>query len=178
MLGFGQTTATQTSTMGVSSAVKDYEIVQPQQINGQQDQPIDGVSSLSFSPVAEYLAASSWDGLVRCWQVGQDTVLNATIQHQLPVLSCCWSSDGTKLFSGSADKQAKMLDLGTGQQVQVAQHDGPISAVRFISSPQAQLLVTGSWDKTVKVEISLCSSSSSSPSLPFNALVDERSLLL
>lgn len=47
-----------------------------------------------------------------------------------------------------------MLDLGAGQgsAVQVAAHDQPIRCVRFIDAPgsAAQMLVTGSWDKTVK----------------------------
>ena len=78
-------------------------------------------------------------------------MLKAAIQHQSPALSCCWSNDGSKLFSASADKQAKMLDLASGQQMQVAQHDGPISCARFVTSPHAQLLITGSWDKTVQI---------------------------
>lgn len=47
-----------------------------------------------------------------------------------------------------------MLDLGAGQTVaqQVAAHDQPIRCVRFFDAPQtnAPMLVTGSWDKTVK----------------------------
>jgi len=150
---------------GAGASPKDYEIPQPQPLNGQMDSQIDGISYLTFSPTADFLAASSWDGHVRCWQVGQETLLKATIQHQQPVLSCCWSVDGSKLFSGSADKQAKMLDLSTGQQMQVAQHDGPISVTRFVASPQAQLLVTASWDKTIKVTPPL------PPSLPFPTLL-------
>lgn len=47
-----------------------------------------------------------------------------------------------------------MLDLGAGQTVaqQVAAHDQPIRCVRFFEAPQtnAPMLVTGSWDKTIK----------------------------
>jgi len=47
-----------------------------------------------------------------------------------------------------------MLDLGSGQTTaqQVAAHDQPIRCVRFFDAPQAnaQMLVTGSWDKTIK----------------------------
>lgn len=44
-----------------------------------------------------------------------------------------------------------MFDLLTGQSVQVAQHSAPIKAVKWIDAPQGGILVTGSWDKTVKV---------------------------
>lgn len=47
-----------------------------------------------------------------------------------------------------------MLDLGSGATVaqQVAAHDQPIRCVRFFDAPNtnAQMLVTGSWDKTIK----------------------------
>ena len=44
-----------------------------------------------------------------------------------------------------------MFDVATGQATQIAQHDAPIKAVRWIDSPQGGILATGSWDKTIKV---------------------------
>jgi len=62
--------------------------------------------------------------------------------------------DGTKVAGAGADKAARLLDLGSGQTTaqQVAAHDQPIRCVRFIDAPgsNAPMLVTGSWDKTVK----------------------------
>ena len=46
-----------------------------------------------------------------------------------------------------------MLDITTGQSTQVAQHDGPVKVVKWIDAPQAGILVTGSWDKTLKVRV-------------------------
>lgn len=43
-----------------------------------------------------------------------------------------------------------MFDVTTGQSQQVAQHDAPVKAVRWIDA-QGGILATGSWDKTVKV---------------------------
>ena len=47
-----------------------------------------------------------------------------------------------------------MLDLNSGQSVgsQVAAHDQPIRCVRFVEVPgqATPVLVTGSWDKTIK----------------------------
>ena len=58
--------------------------------------------------------------------------------------------DGAKVISAGADKQAKVLDLATGQSVQVAQHDMPIRSVRYFEVGGTPMAVTGSWDKTVK----------------------------
>lgn len=44
-----------------------------------------------------------------------------------------------------------MFDVTTGQSQQIAQHDAPIKVVKWIESPQGGVLVTGSWDKTLKV---------------------------
>jgi mRNA export factor len=46
-----------------------------------------------------------------------------------------------------------MLDLQANphQPQQVAQHDAPIKVVKWVDTPQGPILVTGSWDKTVKV---------------------------
>lgn len=60
--------------------------------------------------------------------------------------------DGTKILSGGADNAGRMFDVTTGQSQQVAQHDAPIKAVKWIDAPGSSgFLVTGSWDKTLKV---------------------------
>lgn len=63
--------------------------------------------------------------------------------------------DGTKVVGAGADKAARMLDLGAGgtTPVQVAAHDAPIRSCHMIPNPSVggnPLLITGSWDKTVK----------------------------
>ena len=64
------------------------------------------------------------------------------------------AQDGTKVVGAGADKAAKLLDLqanGAAAQ-QVAAHEQPIRAARFVDVPGANgpVLVTGSWDKTIK----------------------------
>lgn len=54
------------------------------------------------------------------------------------------------MFSGGADNAGRMYDVASGQATQVAQHDAPIKAVRWVDA-QNGILATGSWDKTVKV---------------------------
>jgi mRNA export factor len=64
------------------------------------------------------------------------------------VLSACWDSDGTKIYTGSADKQGKAWDLQSDQAVQFAQHDQPIKSVHYV--PALNMICTASWDKTLK----------------------------
>jgi mRNA export factor len=65
--------------------------------------------------------------------------------------------DGTKLFSGGADKAGRLLDLNTGQTMQVAAHDAPIKCARWIDNigGMNNLVVTGSWDKSLRVTIDI-----------------------
>lgn len=68
-----------------------------------------------------------------------------------PIASANVTEDGTKVVSGGADKAARCFDIASGQTTQVAAHDEPVRAVKFITHPQAgEMLVTGSWDKTLK----------------------------
>lgn len=119
-----------------------------------QDGPEDSISELAFSPQAEFMAVSSWDRKTRIYELQQSgqTVGKALLEHEAPVLSCCWSSDGSKVASAGADKAARLLDLNSPTQPQqIAVHEMPIKSIRFVNGgPTGQLVVTGSWDKTLK----------------------------
>ena len=91
MSGFGGAFGTQ----GAASynPNKDVEVALP---------PTDSISSLSFSPVANYLIATSWDNQVRCYEIqgsGQ-SVGKAAKSHEQPVLCSAWSADGSTVFTG------------------------------------------------------------------------------
>lgn len=139
---FGSTTATtaiQSTTVDIS---QDLEVPQG---------PEDSISEVAFSPTAEILSVASWDNKVRIYEIGQGGANGkAMYEHTGAVLSTHFSRDGTKLASGSADKTAKLFDLGSGQNQQVAAHDMPIKSVKFISVNGTEALATASWDKTLK----------------------------
>ncbi|KAJ7183201.1 WD40-repeat-containing domain protein [Mycena filopes] len=129
--------------MAFNTVQRDVEVADP---------PGDSISSLAFSGQADFLAVGSWDNSVRIYEIGPagKSQGKAMYQHEGPVLSVCWSQDGSKVISGGADNAGRMYDLATGQTTQVAQHDAPIKTVRWIETPQSGILATGSWDKTVK----------------------------
>ncbi|KAJ5827731.1 hypothetical protein N7447_004494 [Penicillium robsamsonii] len=146
LFGAGATApaAGQTNTTGDIS--KDVALNTP---------PEDGISDLRFSPTSEHLAVSSWDKKVRIYEINDQgqSEGKALFEHEAPVLNCCWSPDGTKVVGAGADKAARMLDLGSGTTTQVAAHDAPIRSCHMIPNPSvggSPLLITGSWDKTVK----------------------------
>lgn len=142
---FGTSTSS-TSLSNSSNPMKDYQVSSP---------PDDSVSCIEFSPgtlPSTFLIAGSWDNNVRCWEVQQNgqTIPKAQQTHTGPVLDVAWSDDGTKVFTASADKTAKMWDLNSNQAMQVAQHDAPVKTCHWIKAPSYSCLMTGSWDKTLK----------------------------
>ncbi|KAJ0007845.1 hypothetical protein Pint_30284 [Pistacia integerrima] len=85
---------------------------------------------------------------VRCWEISRSganvaSVPKASISHDQP------HGRMITVFSGGCDKQVKMWPLlSGGQPVTVAMHDAPL--IEFAWVPEMNLLVTGSWDKTLK----------------------------
>ena len=143
--GLSSTTGTTATTSTVGQ--KDVELVQP---------PDDAISCLKFSPASvpqTYLIASSWANDIRCWEIQSNgqSVAKAIQKHDAPILSCCWSDDGSKVFTAGCDKTAKMWDLQANTFVQIAAHDQPIRTVHYIQRPSYTCVMTGGWDRTGRV---------------------------
>jgi len=52
------------------------------------------------------------------------------------------------LFTGGCDNKSFRWDMTTGKSAQIAQHDQPIKFVKWI--PDKRVLMTASWDKTIR----------------------------
>ncbi|KAM3557408.1 hypothetical protein ARSEF4850_005085 [Beauveria asiatica] len=119
------------------------------------DPPTDTITALSFSPgqsQQDFLAISSWDNKIRIYEIapnGQSQGRHA-FEHSQPVFDCHFSKDGTKVVSASADKNVKVCDLASQQDIVVGTHEQPVRSCRFFDSSGTPMVVTGSWDKTVK----------------------------
>ncbi|MEE6486534.1 hypothetical protein FKM82_014629 [Ascaphus truei] len=110
--------------------------------------PEDGISAVKFSPnTSQFVLVSSWDTSVRLYDVPANT-MRLKYQHTGPVLDCAFY-DPTHAWSGGLDLQLKMHDLNTDGESVVGSHDAPIRCVEFC--PEVNVMVTGSWDQTVKL---------------------------
>ncbi|KAI1412947.1 WD40 repeat-like protein [Hypoxylon sp. FL1857] len=115
----------------------------------------DTISSVSWSPVANHLAAASWDGKVRVYDVNANDGTArgvAGLVGVAPVLDCDWAKDGSMLVAGDVSKKPHLLHLATGQEAALDPHSAPIRSVRFVEVPGAgaPVLVTGSWDRSIR----------------------------
>lgn len=115
-----------------------------------QNAATDGISCIEWAPSANFIVAGSWDNQIRCWEVQSNgtAVPKAATAHDGPVLACSWSNDGARVYTGSADKTAKVWDLASNQAMQCAAHDMPIRDVFWCA--EKNFLVTASWDHTIK----------------------------
>ncbi|GME90374.1 hypothetical protein B5S31_g5057 [[Candida] boidinii] len=117
--------------------------------------PEDSISDISFSPQAEFLSVASWDKKNRIYEINTSTGQvegRAMYEHDGPVLSTRWSTDGMKVVSGGVDRQVKLFDLGSQQNQTIGTHNDAVRSVRFVEvGPQnTPVVVSGSWDKTLK----------------------------
>ena len=115
--------------------------------------PSDGVSSLSWSPTANFLVATCWAydaDNVLCYEVqanGQ-AMPKAAIKDDAPVLCSAWSADGSAVFSGGCDNQAQKMGPRHEPEHAGGAARRPVRHCAWIN--EVNLLVTGSWDKTLK----------------------------
>ncbi|ETN42780.1 uncharacterized protein HMPREF1541_01938 [Cyphellophora europaea CBS 101466] len=141
---FGNTTSA-ASTNAPGDPSKDIALTSP---------PEDSISDLSFSPAGDFLAVASWDKKVRIYQVSEQgqSEGKAAIDFEAPALSCAWSEDGTKVVGVGADKTFRLLDIASGNMTPqtLTAHEQPIRCCAFTNVNNTPVLVTGSWDKTVK----------------------------
>lgn len=140
------------ATSQASSASNGQELVNDITIN---NPPEDSVSDLAFLSQQDLLAVLSWDNKVRIYEIDANSGNNqgrAMFEHDGPVLSTRWSLDGTRVVSGGADKQVKLFDLASQQAQQIGAHDAPVKSVRYVECgpTSTQVVVSGSWDKTLR----------------------------
>lgn len=120
------------------------------------------ILSVSFSPLSSgvFLASASADGDVRIWDIdkasgvisaGQPTDVSNSKGHVSPVSCVAISQDGRTIASASYDGIVCCWDgqTGTRQRISEESHSAEVLSMTF--SPDGQLLVTASIDRTAFV---------------------------
>ncbi|XP_014671935.1 PREDICTED: mitotic checkpoint protein BUB3-like [Priapulus caudatus] len=110
--------------------------------------PQDGISAVKFGPTSsQFILVSSWDTSVRLYDI-QNNNQRLKYHHSGAVLDCCFQ-DGVHAYSGGLDQNLKMFDFNSGTETIVGLHEAPIRCVEYCAD--VNVIVTGSWDMTVKL---------------------------
>ncbi|KAJ1543725.1 mitotic spindle checkpoint protein Bub3, partial [Cladochytrium tenue] len=112
------------------------------------DPPVDGISSVQFSPTdPNLLLASSWDKTVRLYDVASRQV-QFRYAHRAAVLDAAFVSDSL-LCSGGLDRAVKCVDTATGEERTLGHHDDAVRCVLY--SAETGLVVSGGWDRRLNL---------------------------
>jgi len=109
--------------------------------------PEDGISNLTFGPnSSQFLLVSSWDKKVRLYDIVSNNQ-RCAYSHSMPVLDCAFQ-DPIHVWSGGLDNSLKSYDINSSSEAVHGSHEAAIKCVEF--SSEANLIVTGSWDASLK----------------------------
>ncbi|KAI5852995.1 WD40-repeat-containing domain protein [Morchella snyderi] len=111
-----------------------------------------GVTACEFAKRGNVLFTASLDGSVRAWDlIRYRNFRTFTAPSRLQFSSLAVDPSGEVICAGSLDSfDIHLWSVQTGQLLeQLSGHEGPVSTLSF--APNGQNLVSGSWDRTVRI---------------------------
>jgi guanine nucleotide-binding protein subunit beta-2-like 1 protein len=111
------------------------------------------IQEVVLSSDGQFALSASWDGTLRLWDLNKGTTHRRFVGHTKDVLSVAFSADNRQIVSGSRDRTVRLWNtLGECKfTIKDEGHSDWVSCVKFSPTPENPLIVTGGWDKTVKV---------------------------
>lgn len=111
------------------------------------------IQDLTISSDGQFALSGSWDGTLRLWDLNFGTTTRRFVGHSKDVLSVAFSADNRQIVSGARDKTIKLWNtLGECKYtIEDQGHTEWVSCVRFSPNTQNPIIVSGGWDKLVKV---------------------------
>lgn len=111
------------------------------------------IQDVVISSDGQFALSSSWDGMLRLWDINSGTTTRKFVGHGKDVLSVAFSADNRQIVSGSRDKTIKLWNtLGECKYtIEEQGHTEWVSCVKFSPNTQNPVIVSAGWDKLVKV---------------------------
>ncbi|XP_030559766.1 periodic tryptophan protein 2 homolog [Drosophila novamexicana] len=113
-----------------------------------------GVTAVQFSRNKKFLVSSSLDGTVRAFDIIRYRNFR-TFTSPTPAQFACVAVDysGELVVAGGQDVfEIYLWSIKTGKLLEVISgHEGPVASIAFSPVATSSTLISGSWDKTVKI---------------------------
>lgn len=96
---------------------------------------------------------------MRLWDLNKGVTTRQFVGHKGDVLSVSFSPDNRQIVSSSRDKTIKLWNTRGECKFNIVEngHTEWVSCVRFSPDPESSLIVSGGWDRVVKVwELTKC----------------------
>ena len=118
-------------------------------IDSRFTEPLETISAMMMSPSGTYLAASTYNGHIRCWNVADGKPV-WTVTNAKRAWSMAFSPDESMLACSNFHGQVSLWDVATGRHLHTLEgHQSWVHTVAF--HPHGQFLASGGNDHVVRI---------------------------
>jgi WD40 repeat protein len=103
------------------------------------------VNGVAISADGQRALSSSWDGILRYWNLGNGGLIREMQGHTNAIMSAAMSADGKRALTGSSDRTMRLWDLESGKELRLFEgHPQTVWDVAF--SPDGKHGLSGCSD--------------------------------